>query len=61
MRGEPNRSLPLPPYISFCVPLPQEPTESSKQPIRTRYLGHVTGYQPIRGQYFLIWSVAALP
>eukprot|EP00116_Pleurobrachia_bachei_P004161 sb/3464423/ len=23
----------------------------SKQPIRTRYLGHVTGYQPIRGQY----------
>eukprot|EP00116_Pleurobrachia_bachei_P015913 sb/3476175/ len=26
----------------------QEPTEASKQPIRTRYLGHVTGYQPIR-------------
>eukprot|EP00116_Pleurobrachia_bachei_P016486 sb/3476748/ len=25
-----------------------------KQPIRTRYLGHVTGYQPIRDQYFLI-------
>ena len=25
----------------------------SKQPIRTRYLGHVTGYQPIREQYFL--------
>eukprot|EP00116_Pleurobrachia_bachei_P011079 sb/3471341/ len=25
----------------------------SKQPIRTRYLGHVTGYQPIRDQYFL--------
>eukprot|EP00116_Pleurobrachia_bachei_P016210 sb/3476472/ len=24
-----------------------EPTEISKQPIRTRYLGHVTGYQPI--------------
>eukprot|EP00116_Pleurobrachia_bachei_P006256 sb/3466518/ len=23
------------------------------EPIRTRYLGHVTGYQPIRGQYFL--------
>eukprot|EP00116_Pleurobrachia_bachei_P010928 sb/3471190/ len=22
-----------------------------KQPIRTRYLGHVTGYQPIRDQY----------
>eukprot|EP00116_Pleurobrachia_bachei_P003357 sb/3463619/ len=29
----------------------------SKQPIRTRCLGHVTGYQPIRDQYFLIWSV----
>eukprot|EP00116_Pleurobrachia_bachei_P011649 sb/3471911/ len=23
----------------------------SKQPIRTQYLGHVTGYQPIRDQY----------
>eukprot|EP00116_Pleurobrachia_bachei_P013320 sb/3473582/ len=34
-----------------------EPTETSKQPIRTRYLGHVTGYQPIRDQYFLIRSV----
>eukprot|EP00116_Pleurobrachia_bachei_P010550 sb/3470812/ len=30
----------------------QKPTESSKQPVRTRYLGHVTGYQPIRDQYF---------
>eukprot|EP00116_Pleurobrachia_bachei_P012590 sb/3472852/ len=28
-------------------------TETSKQPIRTRYLGHETGYQPIRDQYFL--------
>eukprot|EP00116_Pleurobrachia_bachei_P014708 sb/3474970/ len=27
-----------------------EPTKTSKQPIRTRYLGHVTGYQPIRDQ-----------
>eukprot|EP00116_Pleurobrachia_bachei_P018827 sb/3479089/ len=26
--------------------------EGGKQPIRTRYLGHVTGYQPIRDQYF---------
>eukprot|EP00116_Pleurobrachia_bachei_P007557 sb/3467819/ len=34
-----------------------EPTETSKQPIRTRYLDHVTGYQPIRDQYFLIRSV----
>ena len=31
-----------------------EPTEWSKQPIRTRNLGHVTGYQPIRDQCFLI-------
>ena len=37
----------------------QEPTESSKQPIRARYLGHVTSYQPIRDQYFLIRSVPA--
>eukprot|EP00116_Pleurobrachia_bachei_P009700 sb/3469962/ len=35
----------------------QEPTEPSKQPIRARYLGHVTGYQPIRDQYLLIRSV----
>eukprot|EP00116_Pleurobrachia_bachei_P015153 sb/3475415/ len=30
-----------------------EPTNTSKQPIRTRYLGHMTGYQLIRDQYFL--------
>ena len=40
-----------------CVCLIQEPTEPSKQPIKTRYLGHVTGYQPIRDQHFLVWSV----
>eukprot|EP00116_Pleurobrachia_bachei_P016545 sb/3476807/ len=34
--------------------------ETSKQPIRARYLGHVTGYQPIRDQYFLIGSVQCL-
>ena len=28
-------------------------SEPSKQPIRTCYLDHVTGYQPIRDQYFL--------
>eukprot|EP00116_Pleurobrachia_bachei_P014217 sb/3474479/ len=28
-----------------------------RQPIRTRYLGHMTGYQPIRDQYFVIRSV----
>eukprot|EP00116_Pleurobrachia_bachei_P012796 sb/3473058/ len=37
----------------------QQPTEPSKQPIRTRYLGHVTGNQPIRDQYFLIDSVGS--
>ena len=31
----------------------------SKQPIRSRYEGHVTGDQPIRDQYFLIGSVPA--
>eukprot|EP00116_Pleurobrachia_bachei_P003881 sb/3464143/ len=35
----------------------QEPTETSKQPIRARCLGHVTGDQPIRDQQFLIRSV----
>eukprot|EP00116_Pleurobrachia_bachei_P017387 sb/3477649/ len=38
----------------------QEPTETSKQPIRTRYLSHVTSYQPIRDQNFLIRSVPLL-
>ena len=28
-----------------------ETTDTNKQPIRTRYLGHVTGYQPIRDEY----------
>ena len=27
--------------------------------MRARYLGHVTGYKPIRDQYFLIRSVPA--
>eukprot|EP00116_Pleurobrachia_bachei_P015113 sb/3475375/ len=35
----------------------QEPTKTSKQPIRNRYLGHETGYQPIRDQYFVLISV----
>eukprot|EP00116_Pleurobrachia_bachei_P011377 sb/3471639/ len=35
----------------------KHPVVHMAQPIRTRYLGHVTGYQPIRGQYFLIRSV----
>ena len=32
----------------------RQPTEPSKQPIRTRYLDHVTAYQPIKVRYFLI-------
>ena len=35
----------------------QQPTEPSNQPIRVYYLDHVTGYQPITDQYFLVWSV----
>eukprot|EP00116_Pleurobrachia_bachei_P013562 sb/3473824/ len=27
---------------------------TGKQPIRTRYLDHVAGYQPIRDQYYLL-------
>ena len=37
--------------------LNQEPIESGDQPIRARYLGYVTGNQPITNQYFLIRSV----
>eukprot|EP00116_Pleurobrachia_bachei_P012112 sb/3472374/ len=38
-------------------PPSEEPTETSKQPIKTCYLGHMTSYQPIGNQYFLIRSV----
>eukprot|EP00116_Pleurobrachia_bachei_P000671 sb/3460933/ len=46
--------------VHACYTVSQEPTETSKQPIRTRYLGHMTGDQPIRDQYFLFRSVPAL-
>ena len=47
--------------IDHQVPLNLEDLDGFyKQPIRTRYLGHVTGYQPIRDQYFLIRSVPVL-
>eukprot|EP00116_Pleurobrachia_bachei_P007467 sb/3467729/ len=50
-----------PPNRTTTIPITLgEPTETSKQPIRTRYLGHVIGYQPIRGQYFLIRSVPVI-
>eukprot|EP00116_Pleurobrachia_bachei_P011740 sb/3472002/ len=39
------------------APAREEPTDTSKQPIKTRCLGHVTSYQPIKDQYFLIRSV----
>ena len=39
--------------------VPQQPTDTSKQPFRTRYLGHVTRYQPIRDHYFPVRSVPA--
>ena len=39
--------------FSAVLGMYREPTESSKQPIRARYLGHVTGYQPTSEQYFL--------
>eukprot|EP00116_Pleurobrachia_bachei_P015297 sb/3475559/ len=42
------------------IALGQETTGFSKTPIKTHYLGHVTGYQPIRDQYFLILSVPTL-
>ena len=32
-------------------------TDRTKQPIRTLYLGHVTGYQPIRDQYLPLFDV----
>eukprot|EP00116_Pleurobrachia_bachei_P017033 sb/3477295/ len=35
-------------------------TDTRKQPIRTRYLGHLTGYQPIRDQFPLIRPVPAV-
>eukprot|EP00116_Pleurobrachia_bachei_P006593 sb/3466855/ len=36
-----------------AAPYTYQHCTTSKQPIRIRYLGHVTGYQPIRDQYFL--------
>ena len=41
----------------ICGYVVQQLNRPSKLPIRTRYLGHVTGYQPIRDQHFLIRSV----
>eukprot|EP00116_Pleurobrachia_bachei_P008250 sb/3468512/ len=40
-------------FTSFYQELP---TETSKQPIRTLYLDHVTGYQPTRDQYNTLGS-----
>eukprot|EP00116_Pleurobrachia_bachei_P008018 sb/3468280/ len=47
-------------YSKLHIPIfkKTEPTVTSKQPIRTHYLGHVTSYQPIRDQYLIthIWE-----
>eukprot|EP00116_Pleurobrachia_bachei_P018382 sb/3478644/ len=40
----PQRSCSISIQPGRGVGLPQEPTDISKHPIRTRYLGHVTGY-----------------
>eukprot|EP00116_Pleurobrachia_bachei_P005206 sb/3465468/ len=48
-----------PTLILSTLTLKQEPTDTSKQPIRTRYIGHVTGYQPIRDQSYLCTGVLA--
>ena len=44
-------------YLELNDPELQEQTGPSKQPIRTHSLAHVTGYQPIRDQYFLTRTV----
>ena len=43
-----------------CFPLYQG-EKPTRQPIRARYLGHVTGYQPIRDQGKLIRDVISPP
>eukprot|EP00116_Pleurobrachia_bachei_P013322 sb/3473584/ len=55
--------LPFPLFLGPSLPIkihfdPLHHFGSSKQPIRTRHLGHMTGYQPIRDQHFhfdLFW------
>eukprot|EP00116_Pleurobrachia_bachei_P011385 sb/3471647/ len=50
---------PLPGEAVNCVTFnPRDTGTCGCVPIRTRYLDHVTGYQPIRDQYFLIRSVS---
>ena len=51
-----------PTFCEFPLLLPpfQPNRPDQKQPIRTRYLGYVTGYRPIRDQYFLIWQIAVI-
>eukprot|EP00116_Pleurobrachia_bachei_P016505 sb/3476767/ len=49
----------LSPTISQKITKHPRIIHSRNRPIRTRYLGHVTGYQPIRDQHFLIRSVPA--
>eukprot|EP00116_Pleurobrachia_bachei_P016801 sb/3477063/ len=51
--------LSIPYYSNIKVPLPYPTHEIMLNP-ETRYSGHVTGYQPISDQYFLIRSVPVL-
>eukprot|EP00116_Pleurobrachia_bachei_P017006 sb/3477268/ len=51
-QGPPETKQPIRTHVMLSNKI-IEPAETSKQPIRTRYLGHVTGYQQIRDQYFL--------
>eukprot|EP00116_Pleurobrachia_bachei_P010820 sb/3471082/ len=53
-RNRPNQEITSSDWLFSCFG--RLSWETSKQPIRTRYLGNVNGYQPIMDQYFLIWS-----
>eukprot|EP00116_Pleurobrachia_bachei_P002633 sb/3462895/ len=57
--GTPREVVTLKFFILFPENIIWEPTETSNQPNRTHYLCHVTFYQPIMDQYFLIRSVPA--
>eukprot|EP00116_Pleurobrachia_bachei_P005472 sb/3465734/ len=46
-------------HLKLTYPVSASGSETTKQPIRNLYLGHVTSYQPIGDQYFLIRSVPA--
>eukprot|EP00116_Pleurobrachia_bachei_P012234 sb/3472496/ len=56
--------VPGPLYALWCILLRQGSEYQNthlKQPIRTRYLGHVTGHQPIMDQCFLVRISITVP